>query len=301
MPGRAVDAWRAALAAALPEAQIAVWPEAPANPDYTLVWRPPNELFTRCPPAKAVFNLGAGVDALLAIPTLQHGVPVFRLTDAGMAEQMGEYVTLAVLRAYRETDAYATQQREGRWQQRPRIAKDRFGVGLLGFGVLGQAIAAALAPFGFPLAGWSRKGKAVPGVKSFAGSDELLPFLAMARVLVCTLPSTPETTGILARNTLSQLPPGAHVVNIGRGELVVDADLVALLDSGHIASAALDVFRVEPLPPDHAFWHHPRVTVTPHVSAVTLISESVAQVAAKIRCLEKGEAVTGGVDRNRGY
>ena len=152
MPGRDVEAWRAAVASALPEAEIAVWPVAPADPDYALVWRPPAELFARVRPAKAIFNLGAGVDALLAVPTLPGDVPVIRLTDAGMAEQMAEYVTLAVLRAYREMDAYAEQQRDVRWQPRPRFAKRQFGIGLLGFGVLGQAIAAALAPFGFPLA-----------------------------------------------------------------------------------------------------------------------------------------------------
>ena len=301
MPGRDVDAWRAALAAALPEAEIAVWPVAPADPDYALVWRPPAELFTRVRPAKAIFNLGAGVDALLSVPTLPRDVPVIRLTDAGMAEQMAEYVTLAVLRAYREMDAYAAQQRDARWQPRPRLVKREFGVGLMGFGILGQAIADALMPFGFPLASWSRTRKAIGGVTSFAGSAELPPFLATARVLVCTLPSTPETAGILDRATLSQLAQGAHVVNIARGDLVVDGDLIALLDSGHLAGATLDVFATEPLPVDHAFWHHPRVTVTPHVSAATLIPESVAQVAAGIRRIEKGQTATGAVDRQRGY
>jgi glyoxylate/hydroxypyruvate reductase A len=138
-------------------------------------------------------------------------------------------------------------------------------------------------------------------VTSFAGVDELPAFLARAQVLICSLPSTPETTGILDRAALAQLPVGAHVVNIARGDLVVDADLIALLDSGHLASATLDVFSEEPLPAGHAFWHHPRVTVTPHVSAVTLIPESVAQVAAKIRRLESGDAVTGAIDRDRGY
>ena len=301
MPGRDADAWRAAVAAALPEAEIAVWPVAPADPDYALVWRPPAELFARVRPAKAIFNLGAGVDALLAVPTLPRDVPVIRLADAGMAEQMAEYVTLAVLRAYREMDAYAEQQRDVRWQPRPRLAKREFGIGLMGFGVLGQAIAAALAPFGFPLASWSRTRKSVDGVTSHVGSAELPVFLTTTKVLVCTLPATPATTGILDRGALSQLPQGAHVVNIARGDLVVDADLIALLDSGHLAGATLDVFATEPLPVDHAFWHHPRVAVTPHVSAVTLIRESVAQVAAGIRRIENGEPAAGVVDRQRGY
>ena len=301
MPGRDVESWRAALAAALPQAEIAVWPDMAGDPDYALVWRPPAELFVRIRAPKAIFNLGAGVDALLAVPTLPPDVPVVRLTDAGMAEQMAEYVTLAVLRAYREMDAYDAQQREGRWLPRLRLVKADFGVGLMGFGVLGQAIAAALAPFGFPLACWSRGQKSAAGVTSFVGRNELTAFLATAKVLVCTLPSTPETTGVLDAGTLSQLPRGAHVVNVARGELIVDEDLLALLDSGHLGGATLDVFRTEPLPSDHPFWHDPRVTLTPHVSAATLIPDSVAQVAAKIRRLESGRDVAGVVERERRY
>jgi glyoxylate/hydroxypyruvate reductase A len=298
---RNADAWRAALAAALPDADVALWPDGMSDPDYLLVWRPPAELFARVGVPKAIFNLGAGVDVLLAMPTLPGEIPVIRLTDAGMAEQMAEYVTLAVLRAYREMDAYSIQQRDALWQPRPRIPKSTFGVGLLGFGVLGRAIAAALAPFGFPRACWSRERKAVDGVASFAGFRELDHFLRQTRVLVCTLPSTPDTASILSRRTLALLPRGAHVVNIARGDVLVDADLLALLDSGHLAGATLDVFREEPLPADHPFWHHPRVTVTPHISAVTLIPDSVEQVAAKIRRLEQGLAVSGCVDRTYGY
>ena len=294
-------AWLAALASALPDAAISVWPDAPVAPDYALVWKPPAELFARARPAKAIFNLGAGVEVLLAVPALPAGVPVIRLEDAGMAAQMGEYVTLAVLRAYRELDAYAAQQREGCWQPRPRIAKSAFGVGILGFGVLGRAVAEALAPFGFPLRAWSLSRKRSPGVESFAGRAELAPFLAASQMLVCLLPSTPQTRNLLDRATLGRLPPGAAFVNVARGDIVVEDDLVALLDEGHLAHATLDVFRTEPLPPGHPFWRHPRVTVTPHVSAVTLVEASVAQIAAKIRRLEQGLPVTGIVDRARGY
>ncbi len=301
MPGHAVEPWHAAFVSALPEAAISVWPEGRAVPDYAIVWKPPAELFTRFRPAKAIFNLGAGVDSLLAVPTLPADVPVIRLEDAGMAEQMSEYVTYAVLRAYREMDNYATQQRAGRWQQRERLAKREFGVGLLGFGVLAHAVAAALAPFDFPLRGWSRQRRVAPGVQTFAGAEELPAFLAHSRVLVCLLPSTPDTRGLLGRATLERLPRGAHVINISRGDIVVDEDLLALLESGHLAGAVLDVFNTEPLPPDHPFWHHPRIVVTPHVSAATMVADSVAQVAAKIRSFEQGQPVTGVVDRARGY
>jgi len=293
--------WHAALQAALPEATVAAWPDAPASPDYALVWKPPAELFIRARPTRAIFNLGAGVDGLMAVPTLPDDVPVIRLEDAGMAEQMAEYVTLAVLRAYREIDAYAAQQRDGLWRPRPRIAKPSFGVGFLGFGVLGNAVAHALLPFGFPLHAWSRTRKTTPGIVSYAGIAELDEFLAKARVLVCLLPATPDTASLLDRVALETLPAGAHVVNVARGGIVVDEDLVALLDNGHLAGATLDVFREEPLPPGHPFWHHPRVTLTPHASALTQVDDSVAQVAAKIRQLERGEWVTGIVDRARGY
>jgi len=295
------DAWRAALARALPEATIAMWPDAPSKTDYALVWKPPAELFARVRPAKAIFNLGAGVEVLLAMPALPAGVPVVRLEDAGMATQMGEYVTLAVLRAYRELDAYAAQQREGLWQPRSRIAKSAFGVGILGFGVLGRAVAGAVAPFGFPLRSWSRTRKRSPGVESFAGPAELRPFLAGSRVLVCLLPSTPQTRALLDRTALDALPRGAHVVNVARGDIVVDEDLLAALDRSHLAGATLDVFRAEPLPSGHPFWHHPRITLTPHVSAMTLVEDAALQVAGKIRRLERGEPVTGIVDRARGY
>jgi len=293
--------WHAALAAAMPEAAVAVWPDAPANPDYALVWKPPAELFVLARPTRAIFNLGAGVDGLMSVPTLPNDVPVVRLEDAGMAEQMADYVVLAVLRAYREMDVYAAQQREGLWQTRPIIAKNAFGVGFLGFGVLGNAVARALAPFGFPLYAWSRTRKAAPGVVSYAGFAELHEFLAKAQVLVCLLPATADTASLLDRAALQTLPPGAHVVNVARGGLVVDEDLVMLLDTGHLAGATLDVFREEPLPRAHPFWHHPRIALTPHVSAVTLVDDSVAQIAAKIRRLERGETVSGVVDRVRGY
>lgn len=308
--GRNGAEWLAALSRALPDARIHDWRGAfqasiPAGPvagiDYALVWNPPAGLLPALESVKAIFNLGAGVDALADIDDLPATVPVVRLEDAGMAEQMGEYVVHAVLRQYRQFDAYAEAQRATTWRALPRRDKRAFGVGMLGMGVLGTAVAAALAPFGFPLAGWSRARKSVAGVASYAGSAELAVFLGRCRVLVCLLPLTRETRGLLDRRVLSLLPEGAHVVNVARGALVVDDDLVALLDEGRLGGATLDVFRDEPLPAAHAFWHHPRITITPHVSAVTLVDESVAQIAAKIARLEAGLPITGIVDRARHY
>jgi glyoxylate/hydroxypyruvate reductase len=301
MSGHDIPRWREAFAAHLAEAALFMPDEAPDEVDYAVVWRPRPETFARTRIRKALFNVGAGVDALLAIETLPRDVPVFRLEDAGMAVQMAEYVSYAVLRAYREFDAYAQAQRERRWDQRERLPKTSFVVGLLGVGVLGHAVARAVASFAFPVIGYARTPRQVRGVQMYIGATALPAFLAATRVLVCLLPSTPQTRNLLSRELLAQLPRGAHLVNISRGDIVCDDDLLALLDDGHLASATLDVFRSEPLPEGHRFWHHPQVTMTPHVAAVTLLAESVEQISAKIRSIERGVEPAGRVDAARGY
>ena len=295
-------AWLAALSRAMPEAKIGAWPKTEAGEaDYAIVWKPPRELLAALAQAKAVFNLGAGVDAFAETSALRRGLPIIRLEDAGMAEQMVEYASHAVLRCYREFETYAEQQRAAIWRPRRRLDKRSFGIGVLGLGVMGAAVAQALARFGFPVFGWSRTHKTIAGVASHAGAGDLDAVLARARVLICLLPSTGETRGLLDRARLSRLPRGACLVNLARGDLVVEEDLIALLDEGQLGAAILDVFREEPLPAQHAFWHHPKITVTPHISAATLIDEAVEQIAAKIHRLESGLPVTGMVARERGY
>jgi glyoxylate/hydroxypyruvate reductase A len=294
--------WIASLQRALPAARIDLWPAASASEtDYAVVWKPPPELVAMLERVKAIFNLGAGVDSMPDLSMLPSSVSVVRLDDAGMAEQMVEYVCHVVLRRYREFDVYAAQQGEARWQQRPRLSKSTFMVGILGAGVLGTAVAGALVQLGFPVRSWSRARKAIPRVTSFAGMQELDDFLAATRVLVCLLPLTRDTEKLLDAVRLSRLPRGAYLVNVARGALVVDAGLIALLDKGHLAGATLDVFRDEPLPAGHPFWHHPRIVLTPHISAVTLVEQSIAQIAGKIRQLEAGLPITGIVERQRGY
>ena len=294
------EPWVTALRQQLPEARVAAWAPGAEPADYAVVWTPPQDFLDAQPRLKGIFNIGAGVDALMQL-RLPIGVPVVRLDDAGMSVQMAEFVCHAVIRYFRELDVYADEAQQAHWAfRRPRVRAD-FTVGVMGLGVLGQRVAQALRGFEFPVVGWSRTPRQVEGVTCHAGAEGLGAFLGASQVLVNLLPLTPDTENILNRNTLAQLRPGAYVINVARGAHLVDADLLALLDSGHLAGATLDVFRTEPLPAVHPFWQHRRITVTPHTSARTLRDESVAQIVGKIRALERGEPITGVVDPLRGY
>jgi len=299
---KAPDEWRDAFVRALPGTEVRAWAPGPAwQADYAAFWHPPRELLDGQARLKAAFNLAAGVDATLRSLALPPGVPLVRLEDAGMGKQMEEYVAWAVLRYFRRLDDYARQQARAEWRVHRPPRHDEFPTGVMGLGVLGLRLAAMLRALGFPVLGWSASRKVLDGVRTFAGAGELDAFLRATRALVCMLPLTPDTAGLLNRATLGRLPPGAYVINVARGGIVVDDDLLALLDSGHLAGATLDAFHAEPLPAAHRFWSHPKVFLTPHCSALTLVEDSVAQVAGKIRAFERGEAVTGVVDRARGY
>lgn len=295
-----VAPWIAGVRAALPEAEVEEWRPGAPPAEHAVVWAPPQQLFDEQPGLRGVFNIGAGVDALVKL-RLPPGALLVRLDDAGMSVQMAEFVCHAVIRHFRELDAYERDAAAGKWGFRKPRLRSEFPVGVMGLGVLGQRVARALAAFEFPVRGWSRSAKEVPGVQCFSGPAQFDAFLAGTRVLVNLLPLTPGTENILDRGTLSRLQPGGYVINVARGAHLVDADLLALLDSGHLAGAALDVFRTEPLPPEHPFWRHPKITVTPHTSARTLRDESIAQIAGKIRALAAGRPIAGVVDRDRGY
>lgn len=306
-PHRDAHDWKRDVERALPGAQLRTWtPGDDAGADYALVWRAPREFFAPRAGLKAVFNLGAGVDAILALERehpglLPRDVPLVRLEDAGMTRQMVEYATHAALRYLRRFDEYALLQRERRWQVLAPHARETFVVGVLGLGALGAEVARALAALGLPVRGYSRAPKAIDGVTTFAGAAQLDAFLGGAKLLVNLLPSTAATDGILNARTFSKLAHGAYLVNLARGAHLVETDLLDALASGRVAAATLDVFATEPLPPDHPFWHEPRITITPHCSADTLRAEAVGQIAAKIGALERGEPIGGIVDRDRGY
>lgn len=301
--GSHADHWLAELQKTLPLADVRVWTEGDqARADYAVVWKPPGAMLRGRDGLKAIFNLGAGVDAILQLGAdLPATVPVIRLDDAGMAVQMAEYVTHAVLRTFRRFDEFEAQSRDHHWRFLKPREKTDFSIGILGMGVLGSRIAQALQHFEFTVHGWSRSRKEIVGVRSFAGAAELDAFLAQSQVLVNVLPLTDATRGMLDRTTLAKLPKGAHLINVARGAHVVERDLLALLDESHLAGATLDVFEQEPLPADHPYWREPRITITPHIAALTLRGDSVRQIAAKIKLMERGQPIAGLVDRLKGY
>ncbi|MGQ6017051.1 MULTISPECIES: glyoxylate/hydroxypyruvate reductase GhrA [Serratia] len=299
--------WLAGIKQRLPQAEIREWQRGDERPaDYALVWRPPHEMLANRCDLKAVFALGAGVDAILDQErkhpgTLPAGVPLLRLEDTGMAQQMQEYALSYVLRYFRRFDEYQALQQRQEWQPLDPHSLDDFTIGILGAGVLGQSVARKLTEFGFSVRCWSRSAKQIDGVQSFAGEAQRAAFLDGVKLVINLLPNTPETVGILNRELFAQLSTGAYLINIARGAHLVEADLLTALDQGQLAAATLDVFAREPLPQDHPFWRHPRVTITPHIAAITLPQQAMDQIVANIRALEAGYAPAGVVDRQRGY
>lgn len=294
------EPWVQGLRAALPGADVQTWTPGAPQADHAVVWSPPQQFIDEQAGLKTLFNTGAGVDALLRL-RLPDTLRVVRLDDAGMSVQMAEFVCHAVIRHFRELDGYEADVAQGKWSYRKPRNRSDFAVGVMGLGVLGERVARSLQVFEYPVNGWSRTPKALEGVRCFTGDDQFNDFLAASRVLVNLLPLTAATRDILNRQTLSRLPQGGYVINVARGAHLVDDDLLALIDSGHLSGATIDVCRQEPLPASHRFWTHPAITLTPHTSARTLRDESIAQIARKIGALERGEAIAGVVDPAAGY
>ncbi|WP_437891757.1 glyoxylate/hydroxypyruvate reductase GhrA [Phytobacter sp. V91] len=298
--------WLRLLSDALPGANVRVWaPGDDAPADYALVWRPPVEML-KGRALKGVFSLGAGVDAILnklkAHPEmLAAHIPLLRLEDTGMGLQMREYAVSQVLHWFRRFDDYQALKQQAKWQELDEYHREDFTIGILGAGVLGSQVAESLRQWGFPLRSWSRSRKTIPGVTSYAGKDEMGDFLRGTRVLINLLPNTAETAGIINLSLLNQLADNSYVMNIARGAHVVESELLQALESGKVKAAMLDVFHQEPLPAENPLWAHPRVAITPHVAAVTRPDEAIAWIARTIGQIERGEAVSGLVDRERGY
>lgn len=295
--------WLPELRAAMPDLEVRVWPEIgdAAEVDYAIVWKPPAGMLAHLPNLKVIFSLGAGIDAMLRDPTLPVDVPLVRMVDLSLTEGMIEYVAEQVLAIHRQARTYRLQQAAGQWQQHDQPLARDIAVGILGLGTLGSAVARALKGLNFQVAGWSRSPKAVDGVDGYAGAGQLDAFLARSHILVCLLPLTAETEDIMDRRLFAALPRGAWVISAGRGHQLVDADLVAALDSGHLGGAVLDVFRTEPLPADHPFWRHPKVVLTPHIAASNNARYATLRLAEQVARFERGEPMEDVVDRSRGY
>lgn len=289
---------RTALAKALPDLpfHIGQAPD-PKEVRYLVTWTAPPDLAASYPALRMILSVGAGVDQF-DLATLPQGIEVVRMLDSSIAEQMQEYVTLATLALHRDLPLYLSQQKAGQWQagqNRPAASRR---VGVMGLGQLGLAALAALRPFGFPLAGWSRSPRRIEGVACFT---DLHSFLARTDLLICLLPLTPNTTGILNAGLFAGLPQGAQIVHAGRGRQLDHAALLTALQSGHLAGAVLDVTDPEPLPPDHALWYDPRIILTPHVACQTRAETAAAHIIAAIHADLTGQAIPGRIDRKKGY
>jgi len=295
--------WRAQLTLLKRELEVRVWPDIgnPVDIDYALVWRPEPGFLASLPNLKLILSLGAGVDHLLGDPRSPRHLPIVRLVDPHMTDAMSEYVVLQVLRLHRRDLDYRAQQEAGIWRELDQQNAGERRVGILGLGELGQDAARKLRVLGFDVAGWTRSDKTVAGVRSYHGPAGLPSLLARSEILVCLLPLTTETEGILNTRTLALLPKGAALVNAARGAHLVEGDLLDALASGQISAAVLDVFCEEPLPAGHRFWHHPRVIVTPHVAAFTNPATAAPIILDNIRRFEEGRPLANRVDPARGY
>lgn len=297
------ELWVPAIRARLPEMEVRVWPDLgdPDEIEYTLIWKPPAGLLAGFKNLKAIFSLGAGIDHLASDPKLPPQVPVVRMVERGLTSGMTEYVVMQTLFHHRRMLDYRDQQASETWKILPFVPAWKRRVGIMGLGVLGSDAAEKLATLRLDVAGWSRSPKALDGIDCYHGSEGLEDFLARTEILVCLVPLTDETRGILNAETFAKLPAGACIINAGRGGHLVEEDLLAALESGHIDSASLDVFHDEPLPAGHPFWQHPRVVVTPHVASITVPETAIESLAANVERMEAGLPLENVVDFKRGY
>lgn len=301
----ALPEWQACFAEYAPGLEVRWWEDAAERPDevtFALVWNPRPGWLASLPGLQAIFGSGAGVDSITADPALPRAVPLVRCVPPEATQRMGEYICWAVLSLARQARRMALSQAERRWDwfEPPFTASER-RVGIMGMGAMGQRAAEMLQGLGIPVLGWSRSRKSIPGVESYAGESERDAFLARCDVLVCLLPATEETLGVLAAPLLDKLPPGAGLVQVGRGQQNVLPDILAALDGGLLSGAVIDVFDPEPLPATEAAWTHPGLIVTPHVASLPTRRERARYVAQAIHAFGRGEPLPNLYDHARGY
>lgn len=295
------SSWRAALAAALPGERLVESKDAADDIEVAIVANPRPGALAGLPRLRLIQSLWAGVDRLLADPTLPAGVPIVRMVDPAMSAAMAETAQWAVLALHRGFFRYARLQREGRWAPHGQRRADEQVVAVLGLGQMGRGTALRLAAQGYRVRGWSTRPTAIEGIETHAGAAALDTLLAQADIVLNLLPLTPATRGLFDAARFARMKPGASLVNLARGAHVVEADLLAALDAGRLRHAVLDVFQTEPLPAGHAFWSHPRVTVLPHAAAQTDPRSAARVVAANLRAWRAGRPLANLVDRQRGY
>ncbi len=302
-PGK--DVWRPAFEAAMPGVDFRDYPDwgSPDDgPAYAFAWEPELGLIAKYSNIVAVFSLGAGVDHITRDTSIPTDLPIIRMSDDGLKEGMAEFVLMTVLMHHRYMPRMMTAQRNHKWQRLFPKRAENVRVGILGYGALGIACADALKPLGYGLAAWSRTAKpAESGIEHFTGPEQFNDFLARTDILVGLLPSTPETTGLLNKDTMGLMPKHASIINVGRGTLVNLDDLVTLLDSGHLAGATLDVFTEEPLNDSDPLWDHEKINITPHIASITRPETAAEYVANNIKKIETGQQPDNVLDRMRGY
>lgn len=293
--------WRARFAEQEPSLPFHIWPEVgdPAAVEYLVAWQPPADL-SCFPQLRVIFSIGAGVDQF-DLSSLPPQVKLVRMLDPGITQGMVEYATLAVLALHRDLPRYLEAQRAARWQALPGLSAQRRRVGIMGLGNLGRAVCSQLQHLGFPVSGWSRSRHSLPGLTCFAGTGELPQFLSQVDILVCLLPLTEETRGILCADTFASLPEGACLVCAGRGGHLREQDLLDALASGQLQAAVVDVLEPEPPASEHPFWQHPRILLTPHIAATTQADSGGDVLLENIRLERAGLPIPGEVDRGAGY
>lgn len=298
-----IELWKKALQEAAPDIKVYSYlEEHPADEiDVALVWKHPKESLAKYPNLKYIASSGAGVDFIFEDDTTPKNIPITRVVDTMLASDMSEYVIGAIFSHIKGFYEYKTNQTKSLWKPKQYHRITDFTVGILGLGALGAVLAKDLVRFGFKTQGWSNSRKEIPEVKAFAGQEELPEFLATSEILVCLLPLTNETSGILNKKLFSQLPKGAFVINAARGGHLVDADLIEMLDKKHLSGATLDVFHQEPLSTKHPFWKHEKVHITPHYASVSDTASVVPQIIENYRIMQKGQSLLNLVSTDKGY
>lgn len=300
-PPRAA-AWAAYFAEYAPDLEFRIWPDTGelSEVEYLIAWQAPAEFIAMLPQLKVLFSSGAGVDHVDFSAVPAH-IPIVRMVEPGIISGMLEYVSLAVLALHRDFFHYIWAKSVCDWNPIEVVPASTRTVGVMGIGALGSAVLERLSVYGFQLRGWNRTRREIKGVSCFAGDTQLHAFLKGCDILICLLPLTAGTKGILGRELFSALPVGASLINVGRGPHLVEADLLEALDSGQLSRAILDVTDPEPLPPEHPFWSHPQVLVTPHVASMTQPESAAPVLLANIRGYQQGQPLTDIIDRVRGY